>query len=201
MRNVWGRHIVEILRRSTSAYADDPSIGETILLMEERDGKTGDRCPPPLRGELARLSSLAESAKQVVMIFDRRRFVIPAFVLLVLFWSSTFSVVKIGVHYSPPVLFAGLRSIVGGFSMLLAALLWGGRPSLRRNVGTYASLSMLNVVLFMGLQTFAIMLLPSGTAAVLIYLSPYLPGFWHGSCSANRSPRRSSPDYCWGSVG
>jgi len=46
MRNVWGRHIVEILRRSTSAYADDPSIGETILLMEERDGKTGDRCPP-----------------------------------------------------------------------------------------------------------------------------------------------------------
>ena len=132
--------------------------------------------PPPLRGELARLSSLAESAKQVVMIFDRRRFVIPAFVLLVLFWSSTFSVVKIGVHYSPPVLFAGLRSIVGGFSMLLAALLWGGRPSLRRNVGTYASLSMLNVVLFMGLQTFAIMLLPSGTAAVLIYLQPILTG-------------------------
>ena len=37
-------------------------------------------------------------------------------------------------------------------------------------------LSMLNVVLFMGLQTFSIMLLPSGTAAVLIYLQPILTG-------------------------
>ena len=35
---------------------------------------------------------------------------------------------------------------------------------------------MLNVVLFLGLQTFAIMLLPSGTAAVVIYLQPILIG-------------------------
>src|SRR5215210_2099955 len=60
--------------------------------------------------------------------------------------------------------------------MLVAALLWGGRPDLRRDWGAYASLSMLNVVLFLGLQTFAIMLLPSGTAAVLIYLQPILTG-------------------------
>jgi O-acetylserine/cysteine efflux transporter len=111
-----------------------------------------------------------------LLIFGKRRFVVLAFVLLVLFWSSTFSVVKVGLDYSPPVLFAGLRALVGGLSMLVAALLWGGRPDLRRDWGAYASLSMLNVVLFLGLQTFAIMLLPSGTAAVLIYLQPILTG-------------------------
>ena len=111
-----------------------------------------------------------------MLIFGKRRFVVLAFVLLVLFWSSTFSVVKVGLDYSPPVLFAGLRSIVGGLAMVVAALLWGGRPDLRRDGGAYVMLSMLNVVLFMGLQTFAIMLLPSGTAAVLIYLQPILTG-------------------------
>ena len=111
-----------------------------------------------------------------MLIFGKRRFVVLAFVLLVLFWSSTFSVVKVGLDYSPPVLFAGIRSIVGGLAMVMVALLWGGRPDLRRDWGAYAMLSMLNVVLFMGLQTFAIMLLPSGTAAVLIYLQPILTG-------------------------
>jgi O-acetylserine/cysteine efflux transporter len=111
-----------------------------------------------------------------LLIFGKRHFVVVAFVLLVLFWSSTFSVVKVGLDYSPPVLFVGFRSLIGGLSMLVAALLWGGRPDLRRDWVAYASLSMLNVVLFMGLQTFAIKLLPSGTAAVLIYLQPILTG-------------------------
>jgi len=111
-----------------------------------------------------------------LLIFGKRRFVVLAFVLLVLFWSSTFSVVKVGLDYSPPVLFAGFRSMVGGLAMVVAALLWGGRPDLRRDWGAYAMLLMFNVVLFMGLQTLAIMLLPSGTAAVLIYLQPILTG-------------------------
>jgi O-acetylserine/cysteine efflux transporter len=111
-----------------------------------------------------------------LLIFGKRRFVVISFVLLVLFWASTFSVVKVGLDYSPPVLFAGLRALVGGLSILVAALIWGGRPDLRRDWVAYASLSMLNVVLFLGLQTFAIMLLPSGTAAVLIYLQPILTG-------------------------
>ena len=109
-------------------------------------------------------------------IFGRRRFVVPAFVLLVLFWGSAFAAVKVGLDYSPPVLFAGMRSTVGGLLITTAALVWGGRPGLRQNVGTFALLALLNVVLFLGLQTFAVMLLPSGTAAVVIYLQPILIG-------------------------
>jgi drug/metabolite transporter (DMT)-like permease len=111
-----------------------------------------------------------------LQVLDNRRFVVLAFVLLVLFWSSTFTVAKVGLGYALPILFAGIRSTIGGLSILVAALLWGGRPELRGEWGTYALLSMLNVVLFMGLQTLAVMLLPSGTAAVLIYLQPILTG-------------------------
>jgi putative intracellular protease/amidase len=39
-------------------------------------------------------------------------FVVLAFALLVLFWGSAFAVVKVGLDFSPPILFAGLRSLL-----------------------------------------------------------------------------------------
>jgi drug/metabolite transporter (DMT)-like permease len=111
-----------------------------------------------------------------VRIFGKRRFVVLAFVLLVFFWGSAFSVVKVGLEHAPPMLFAGLRSLWGGIAMVAVALLWGGNPNLRRDWVVYALLALYNVVLFIGLQTFAIMYLTSGSAAVLIYLQPILVG-------------------------
>jgi drug/metabolite transporter (DMT)-like permease len=109
-------------------------------------------------------------------IFGKRRFVVLAFALLVLFWGSSFAVVKVGLEHSPPVLFAGLRCLIGGLSMALAALLWGGSPNLRRDWPVFVLLTVFNVVLFIGLQTYAIVYLPSGSAAVLVYLQPILVG-------------------------
>jgi drug/metabolite transporter (DMT)-like permease len=99
-----------------------------------------------------------------------------AFVLLVLFWGSAFSVVKIGLDYAPPVLFAGLRTLLAGSLMTLIALAWGGSPNFRRDWRIFAFLAAFNVALFIGSQTFAVLSLPSGTAAVLIYLQPILVG-------------------------
>jgi drug/metabolite transporter (DMT)-like permease len=56
------------------------------------------------------------------------------------------------------------------------ALVWGGSPNLRRDWRVFAFLAAFNVVLFIGAQTFAVLYLPSGTAAVLIYLQPILVG-------------------------
>ena len=109
-------------------------------------------------------------------IFGKRRFVVLAFASLVLFWGSAFAVVKVGLEYSPPVLFAGLRTLISGVVMVLAATLWGGRPDLRRHWPVFALLALFNVVLFIGLQTYAILYLPSGSAAVLVYLQPILVG-------------------------
>ncbi len=101
---------------------------------------------------------------------------LAAFALLILFWGSTFSAVKIGLSDAPPMLFAGMRALIGGAVVALIALVWGGSPDLRRCWPVYALLMLFNVVLFLGLQTVAIMYLPSGVAAVLIYLQPILTG-------------------------
>jgi drug/metabolite transporter (DMT)-like permease len=110
------------------------------------------------------------------MLFGKRRFVVLAFALLVFFWGSAFAVVKVGLEYSPPVLFAGLRAFVGGLAMVLAALWWGGSPNLRRDWPVFSLLALYNVVFFIGLQTYAILYLTSGSAAVLVYLQPILVG-------------------------
>ena len=109
-------------------------------------------------------------------IFGERRYVVLAFSLLVLFWGSAFAVVKVGLHYSPPVLFAGLRTLIGGLAMVVVALLWGGSPNLRRDWPVFLLLALYNAVVFIGLQTYAILHLPSGSAAVLVYLQPILVG-------------------------
>jgi O-acetylserine/cysteine efflux transporter len=109
-------------------------------------------------------------------LFGRRRFGVLAFVVLVLAWSSSFSVVKVGLDYAPPVLFAGLRTLLSGVLMTAVALVWGGDPNLRRDWRVFVYLGAFNVVLFIGAQTFAVLYLPSGTAAVLIYLQPILVG-------------------------
>jgi O-acetylserine/cysteine efflux transporter len=109
-------------------------------------------------------------------IFGKRRFVVLAFSLLVVFWGSAFAVVKVGLGYSPPVLFAGLRILIGGLAMVVAALLWGGSPNVGRDWPVFLLLALYNAVLFIGLQTYAILHLPSGSAAVLVYLQPILVG-------------------------
>ena len=97
-------------------------------------------------------------------------------VLLVLAWGSTFAAVKVGLDSAPPVLFGGLRSVLGGAVMVVLAFMRSGRPALRETWPMYAVLTLLNVVLFFTLQTLAILELPSGLAAVLIYLQPVLVG-------------------------
>ena len=112
-----------------------------------------------------------------MQLFGKRRYVVLAFALLVVFWGSAFSVVKVGLEYSPPMLFAGLRTLLGGFAMLLVAAVWGGSPYLKRDWPVFLLLATFNVVFFIGFQTLAILNLPSGTAAVLVYLQPILVGF------------------------
>jgi O-acetylserine/cysteine efflux transporter len=109
-------------------------------------------------------------------LFGERRYVVVAFALLVLFWGSAFSVVKVGLEYSPPMIFAGLRTMIGGLAILLVAAVWGGSPHLGRDWPVFVLLAAFNVVFFFGFQTLAILYLPSGTAAVLEYLQPMLVG-------------------------
>jgi O-acetylserine/cysteine efflux transporter len=110
------------------------------------------------------------------LLLEDRRFAVLAFALLVIFWGSAFGAIKISLEYAPPILFAGTRTLLCGAVIALAALVWGGRANLKRDWAVYLLLSFFNVVLFMGLQTFTILYMPSGSAAVVIYLQPILVG-------------------------
>jgi O-acetylserine/cysteine efflux transporter len=109
-------------------------------------------------------------------VLAERRFAILAFVFLILFWSSAFGAIKVSLEYAPPILFAGMRTLLCGLVVALAALVWGGRANLRCDWPIYLLLAVFNVVLFMGLQTLTILYMPSGSAAVVIYLQPILVG-------------------------
>jgi O-acetylserine/cysteine efflux transporter len=111
-------------------------------------------------------------------LFGKRRFGALAFAVLVIAWGSSFSVVKIGLEDAPPVLFVGGRTLVAGVLMTAIASAWGGALNFRRDWRVFGFLAVFNVALFVGFQTFAVLYLPSGTAAVLIYLQPILVGIF-----------------------
>src|SRR4051812_28160265 len=106
---------------------------------------------------------------------DRRRPVM--IVVLILAWGSTFAAVKVGLEHAPPVLFGGIRSVVGGLVVTVIALRLGRAAHVRENARWYV---LLNVIGMFGLQVLAIQDLPSGLAAVLIYLQPVLTGVLAG---------------------
>lgn len=98
------------------------------------------------------------------------------FIALVMIWGSAFAVIKVGLEYSPPVLFAGVRTLIGGLAMMVMAALWGGRLDLYHTWPALLLSAGLNGVLFILFQTLAVLHLSSGLAAVLIYLQPILVG-------------------------
>lgn len=64
--------------------------------------------------------------------------------------GSTFAAVKIGLDSAPPILFGGIRSLLGGAVMVVLALARSGLPDLRDTWPAYVVLALLNVVLFFG---------------------------------------------------
>ncbi|PZE20734.1 DMT family transporter [Paenibacillus xerothermodurans] len=95
---------------------------------------------------------------------------------LVLVWGISWPIYKIALDYTPPVLFAGMRTFFGG--ALLALLLLPRRQHLRwkHNWHIYVISSLFNVIMFYGLQTVGLMLTPSGLFSVIVYLQPVLVG-------------------------
>lgn len=97
-------------------------------------------------------------------------------IALVLMWGLSWSAIKIGVGYAPPVLFSGLRVLIGGLLLIPVAVAGRRSPAFRQHWRTYCISSVFNVIVFFGLQTIASEYLPSGLVSVLVYLQPILVG-------------------------
>lgn len=120
----------------------------------------------------------ASAARNKGRVFASRWSTTLAFATLALIWGSSFPLIKVGLEHTPPILFAGVRSLLGGLVLVIVASVWGGPSHLRRDWPTFLISAAFNVVLFIGLQTLAVLYVPSGLAAVLVYLQPILVGLF-----------------------
>lgn len=97
---------------------------------------------------------------------------------LVIVWGISWPIYKIALEFTPPLLFAGLRTLIGG--ILLIVGYWSKRKEIRwkENWPVYLTSSLFNVALFYGLQTVGMMHMPSGLFSVIVYLQPVLVGIF-----------------------
>ncbi|MGM1049205.1 MAG: DMT family transporter [Bacillota bacterium] len=101
-----------------------------------------------------------------------------ALLLLVFIWGGSYPIYKVAVPYTPPLLFAGMRALIGG--LILAALIYRLRNRIkwRENWAKYCISAFFNTILFFGLQTIGLMYLPGGLFSVLVYFQPVLLGLF-----------------------
>ncbi|MGI2328604.1 DMT family transporter [Planococcus sp. YIM B11945] len=97
---------------------------------------------------------------------------------LVFIWGFSWSIYKVALDYTPPILFAGFRSFFGGLMLALVLVPSWKRIKWRENWKAYCISALLNAVLFYGLQTIGLEYLPGGLFSVLIYLQPVLIGLF-----------------------
>jgi drug/metabolite transporter (DMT)-like permease len=92
-----------------------------------------------------------------------------AWLLVCLFWGSTYFAIKIGVGVLPPFLFAGLRFVAAGALLLGGALAFGDR--LPRRVTDWRRAAIAGVLLLAGGNAFVVwaeQYTPSGVASVFV---------------------------------
>lgn len=97
---------------------------------------------------------------------------------LVVIWGLSWSIYKMALDFTPPILFAGMRSFAGGLLLALVLLPTWKRIKWRKNWKAYAISALLNAVLFYGLQTAGLEYLPGGLFSVVVYFQPVLIGIF-----------------------
>ncbi len=96
--------------------------------------------------------------------------------ILILIWGVGYPVMKIGLHYAPPLIFAGLRAIVGAVFLAALAIYYGETIDLRSSWPALTISTIFNIGLFFGLSTISVYYLPAGLASVLLYVQPIVVG-------------------------
>jgi drug/metabolite transporter (DMT)-like permease len=97
---------------------------------------------------------------------------------LILLWSVSWPIYKLALAYTPPLLFAAMRCVLGG--LILTMFIWKTRDRIkwRKNWKIYLYTGILNIALFYGLQTVGLQLVPSGLFSVIVYFQPILVGIF-----------------------
>ncbi|MBM7691040.1 drug/metabolite transporter (DMT)-like permease [Peribacillus deserti] len=100
------------------------------------------------------------------------------FAFLVTVWGINWPLSKLALSYTPPLLFAGIRTLLGGFILLFAAIPRYKRLRLKETSHYYVISALLNIVIFYGLQTVGLSYMPAGLFAAIVFIEPVLLGIF-----------------------
>ncbi len=97
---------------------------------------------------------------------------------LVITWGGNWPLAKFALAYTPPVLFAGIRTLLGGLILLIFAIPRLKQLNLKQAWPIYLISSLLNIILFYGLQTVGLNYMPAGLFSMIVFLQPVLMGIF-----------------------
>ncbi|MNB81465.1 putative amino-acid metabolite efflux pump [compost metagenome] len=97
---------------------------------------------------------------------------------LVIVWGINWPLSKIALTYAPPLLFAGIRTVIAGIILIIAALPRWRQLKFRRLWPVYLASAVLSIVFYYGFQTIGLQYVPSGLFSAIVFLQPVLLGIF-----------------------
>lgn len=97
---------------------------------------------------------------------------------LVIVWGINWPISKIALTYAPPLLFAGIRTVIGGVILILIALPKANKLRLRELWPVYLTSAVLSIVFYYGFQTIGLQYVPAGLFSSIVFLQPVLLGIF-----------------------
>ncbi|KRF62648.1 transporter [Bacillus sp. Soil768D1] len=97
-------------------------------------------------------------------------------IFLVIVWGVNWPLSKMALNYTPPILFAGTRTILGGLILLIFALPRYKKLRFKKTWHFYLISASLNIILFYGLQTVGLGFAPAGLFSAIVFIEPVLLG-------------------------
>ncbi|MDM5197118.1 DMT family transporter [Fictibacillus enclensis] len=97
---------------------------------------------------------------------------------LVILWGINWPLSKMALNYTPPLLFAGIRTVLGGLILLLFALPRLKKLRFKETWHFYFISAFFNIILFYGLQTLGLGYAPAGLFSAIVFVEPVLLGIF-----------------------
>lgn len=99
-------------------------------------------------------------------------------IFLVLVWGINWPLSKIALNYAPPLLFAGIRTVIGGMLLILLALPRVKELRFKQLWPVYLVSAILSIVFYYGFQTVGLKYVPAGLFSSIVFLQPVLLGIF-----------------------
>jgi len=99
-------------------------------------------------------------------------------IFLVLMWGINWPLSKYALRFTPPLLFAGLRTLAGGVLLLAVASSHRERLRLKETWRIYLLSAFLSIVFYYGFQTVGLQYMPAGLFSAIVFLQPVLLGLF-----------------------